>query len=61
MMSNSDSDDVSTPPPTTFTIDEEVRRQYRRFNAEGAELRVRLLPPTDGDDKPHNPFSSQCD
>ena len=50
MMSNSDSDDVITPPPTRFTIDEEVRRQYRRFNDEGAELRVRLLPPSDGDD-----------
>ena len=58
-MSNSDSDDVSTPPPARFTIDEEVRRQYRRFNAEGAELRVRLLPPPDsGDTKPITHFQA---
>jgi hypothetical protein len=46
-MSTSDSDSESAP--TRFTIEEEVKRQYRRFNAEGSELTVRLLPPTDGD------------
>ena len=50
-MSKSDSDDEITPPlPARFTIDEEVRIQYRRFNAEEAELTVRLLSPPDGDD-----------
>ena len=51
------SDGRSTPPhPTRFTIDEEVRWQYRRFNAEGTELTVRLLPPpSGGDDK--NPMT----
>ena len=28
-----------------FTIDSEANRQYRRFNAAGTELIVRLLPP----------------
>ena len=50
-MSSSKGESGSSPPhPTRFTIDEEVRRQYRRFNAEGTELKVRLLPPTDDDD-----------
>ena len=34
----------------TFTIDSETTRQYRRFNAVGTELTVRMLPPTLGDD-----------
>ena len=50
MSSSEGASGSSPPPPTRFTIDEEVRRQYRRFNAEGTELKVRLLPPTDGDD-----------
>ena len=33
-----------------FTIDGEITRQYRRFNAVGTELTVRLLPPPRGDD-----------
>ena len=33
-----------------FTIDGEITRQYRRFNAVGIELTVRLLPPARGDD-----------
>ena len=50
-MIETDSDGEITPPlPTRFTIEEEVSRRYRRFNAEGAELKVRLLPPPDGDD-----------
>ena len=48
-MSSSDCGST-TPHPTRFTIDEEVRRQYRRFNAQGTELTVRLLPPPGGDD-----------
>jgi hypothetical protein len=30
-----------------YAIDGEIRRQYRRFNAVGTQLTVRLLPPTD--------------
>ena len=46
-----DSNGEITPPlHTRFTIEEEVRRRYRRFNAEEAELKVRLLPQPDGDD-----------
>ena len=33
-----------------FTIDSETNRQYKRFNAVGTELTVRLLPPALGDD-----------
>jgi len=33
-----------------FTIGSETHRQYRRFNAAGMELTVRLLPPAQGDD-----------
>jgi hypothetical protein len=47
------SEDDGTPP--TFQIDEEIIRQYRRFNATGTELTVRLLPPADGEYS--NPFS----
>ena len=32
-----------------FTIDSETDRKYRRFNAAGTELTVRLLPPAQGD------------
>ena len=48
-------DDEITPPPTRFIIDEEITKQYRRFNATGTELTVRLLSPPDGDDT--NPIS----
>jgi hypothetical protein len=48
------SEDDSTPPPR-FQIDEEVIRQYRRFNATGTELTVRLLPPADDEDS--NPIT----
>jgi len=34
-------DDIQT---RRFTIDEEQNRQYRRFNAKGTQLTVRLLP-----------------
>jgi len=48
------SEDEITPP--RFTIDEEITRQYRRFNATGTELTVRLLPPPVDDDE-SNPIS----
>jgi hypothetical protein len=35
---------------TRFTIQEEITRQYRRFNAVGTQLTVRLLPPTEKED-----------
>jgi hypothetical protein len=38
-----------------FAIEEEITRQYRRFNAVGTQLTVRLLPPTEGEDP--NPMS----
>jgi hypothetical protein len=31
----------------SFSIDSEITRQYRRFNATGTQLTVRLLPPPD--------------
>jgi len=41
-----------TPPPPTppqrFRIEEEQTRLYRRFNAQGTQLAVRLLPPPEG-------------
>jgi hypothetical protein len=40
-------DEITLP---TFTIDEEITKQYRRYNATGTELTFRLLPPADGDD-----------
>ena len=33
-----------------FEIDGDITRQYRRFNAVGAQHTVRLLPPSDEDD-----------
>ena len=45
-------DDIQTP---RFTIDRELPRQYRRFNSEGTQLTVRLLPPYEGEDP--NPMS----
>jgi hypothetical protein len=36
--------------PPTFTIDGEIRRQYRRFNTIGTQLTIRLLPPADATD-----------
>jgi hypothetical protein len=43
--SRSISEDELTPP--RFAIDEEITRQYKRFNTTETELTVRLLPPTD--------------
>jgi hypothetical protein len=36
--------------PPTFTIDDEINRQYRRFSTVGTQLTVRLLPPSDATD-----------
>jgi len=36
--------------PQRFTIEEEQTRQYRRFNALGTQLTVRLLHPPEGED-----------
>jgi len=42
-------------PHPRFTIDGEINRQYKRFNAAGTQLTVRLLPPSEGEDS--NPMS----
>jgi len=47
-----------TPPPR-FTVEEEQTRLYRRFNAQGTQHSVRLLPPPDGQDS--NPMSQFLD
>jgi len=66
-----DADDMSqdnrqSPPPTPlpptpprFTVEEEQTRLYRRFNARGTQLTVRLLPPPEGQDS--NPMSHFLD
>jgi len=46
--------------PQRFTIEEEQNRLYRRFNAKGTQLTVRLLPPPEGDEDP-NPMSNFLD
>ena len=45
--------------PHRFTIEEEQTRQYRRFNAPGTQLTVRLLPPPEEEDP--NPMSHFLD
>jgi len=45
LASDGENDDVGP----RFTIDSETNRQYRRSNAAGTELIVRLLPPVFGD------------
>ena len=45
--------------PQRFTIEEEQTRQYGRFNAQGTQLTVRLLPPPEGEDP--NPMSHFLD
>ena len=45
--------------PQRFTIEEEQTRQYMRFNAQGTQLTVRLLPPPEGEDP--NPMSHFLD
>ena len=44
------SDEENEFAVTKFTVDGEIYREYRRFNAVGTELIVRLLPPALGDD-----------
>jgi len=45
--------------PQRFTIEEEQTRQYKRFNAQGTQLTVLLLPPLEGEDS--NPMSHFLD
>ena len=45
--------------PQRFTIEEEQTRQYRRFNAQGTQFTVRLLPPPEGEEP--NPMSHFLD
>jgi len=47
------------PTPPRFTVEEEQTRVYRRFNAQGTQLTVRLLPPPEGQDS--NPMSHFLD
>ena len=49
-ISSTGSDGANNDVVPRFTIDSETNRQYRRFNAVGTELIVRLLPPAVGDD-----------
>jgi len=42
-------------PHPRFTIDGQINIQYKRFNAVGTQLTVRLLPPSEGEDS--NPTS----
>jgi len=49
------------PPPERFTVEEEQTRLYRRFNAQGTQLTVRLLPPPEGEDENPNPMSHFLD
>jgi len=45
--------------PQRFTIEEEQSRQYRRFNARGTQLTVRLITLPEGEDP--NPMSHFLD
>ena len=47
------------PSPPRFTVEEEQTRLYRRFNAQGTQLTVRLLSPAEGQDS--NPMSHFLD
>ena len=60
---NMSQDNRQSPPPPTppprFTVEEEQTRLYRRFNAQGTHLTVRLLPPPEREDP--NPMSHFLD
>jgi len=58
-MAQDDSKTPPTPPPQRFTIEDEQTRLYRRFNAQGTQRTVRLLPPPEGQDS--NPMSQALD
>jgi len=58
-MSQDNRQSPPTPPPPRFTIEEEQTRLYRRFNAQGTQLTVRLLPPPEG--QISNPMSHFLD
>ena len=63
-LSKNHENEITCPPisprPSRFTIDGEIRRQYRRFNTAETELTVHLLPPPD-DDNPMSHLQCQCD
>ena len=44
-----------------FEVEDEVRKEYRRFNAVVSELTVRLLPPADGADPVTHFLASVCE
>jgi len=48
-----------TPAPPRFMVGEEQTRLYRRFNAQGTQLTLLLLPPPEGQDS--NPMSHFLD
>ena len=50
-----------SPPPPRFTVEEEQTRLYKRFNAQGTQLTVRLLPPPEREDEDPNPMSHFLD
>ena len=47
-MADIESDEENERTVSRFTIDSELTRKYRRFNAVGTELTVSLLPPNVG-------------
>ena len=47
-VSNGVHDDDDDDEVIRFTIYSDTHRKYRRFNAAGTELTVRLLPPAQG-------------
>ena len=59
-MAQDDSKTPPTPPPQRFTIEDEQTRLYRRFNAQGTQRTVRLLPPPEGQED-SNPMSQFLD
>ena len=47
-----------TPFPISFKIDGEIKRQYRRFNAIGTELTVRLSSHPENEPNPMSQFKA---
>jgi hypothetical protein len=55
MAASEPSSDISEEDEPRFIIDRQINRQYSRFNSVRRQLRVRLLPPREGEDT--NPMS----
>jgi hypothetical protein len=55
-LSDISEDEIEEEEVPRYTVDGEINRQYERFNAVGRQLRVRLLPPYEGEDS--NPMSN---